>query len=273
MSKVFFIASVPRSASTAYAIMLNTATNAEVFVEQDPKLLIESRKLWDGGLEIDPHEVLKSQKEPEVNKTLEKGLIYGDKNPGSYVSFMPFLADHWPDCKIVYLVRDGRDVVRSMMDWHDMLYHNLFARNEDGNPAGFRKPEYDPWDYSRLRPLPGNPVFDEWKQLSRFEKASWHWANKNLMGFHQISKIDSKRVMVIDTTHAGVKRIEAIFEFLGLEGFNAERIGFMVKQRLGSVFQKWGWPDRFPRWPQWEKELVKAFDRFAGKVMEQLGYY
>ena len=43
--------------------------------------------------------------------------LVGDKTPG-YVQDMPLLNELWPAAKFVHLVRDGRDVCLSMLDWN-----------------------------------------------------------------------------------------------------------------------------------------------------------
>ena len=43
-------------------------------------------------------------------------LLVGDKTPG-YVQDIPMLHDLWPKAKFVHLVRDGRDVCLSVLDW------------------------------------------------------------------------------------------------------------------------------------------------------------
>jgi hypothetical protein len=40
----------------------------------------------------------------------------GDKTPG-YVRYMPMLHDLWPQAKFVHIIRDGRDVCLSVLDW------------------------------------------------------------------------------------------------------------------------------------------------------------
>jgi len=42
--------------------------------------------------------------------------LVGDKTPG-YVRFMPLLHGLWPGARFVHIVRDGRDVCLSVMDW------------------------------------------------------------------------------------------------------------------------------------------------------------
>jgi hypothetical protein len=44
-----------------------------------------------------------------------KSLV-GDKTP-KYVRWIPTLSELWPDAKFVHLIRDGRDVCLSVLDW------------------------------------------------------------------------------------------------------------------------------------------------------------
>jgi hypothetical protein len=42
--------------------------------------------------------------------------LVGDKSPG-YVRYLPLLHELWPEAKFVHIVRDGRDVCLSVLDW------------------------------------------------------------------------------------------------------------------------------------------------------------
>jgi hypothetical protein len=42
--------------------------------------------------------------------------LVGDKSPG-YVRYLPTLHGLWPDAKFVHVIRDGRDVCLSVLDW------------------------------------------------------------------------------------------------------------------------------------------------------------
>jgi hypothetical protein len=44
-----------------------------------------------------------------------KGIV-GDKSPG-YVRYLPLLHGLWPEAKFVHIIRDGRDVCLSVLDW------------------------------------------------------------------------------------------------------------------------------------------------------------
>ena len=127
---IFFIIGCVRSATTAFAKVLYTADNAKVFVEQPPKLLIESRELARGNLD-DPISVLRNAKHDLIQSVLQSGMKYGDKN-AAYMPFIPYLNAIW-ECKILFIIRDGRDVVRSLMDWHTFRHPIFFMQEDDSN--------------------------------------------------------------------------------------------------------------------------------------------
>ncbi len=46
----------------------------------------------------------------------EGKVLVGDKSPG-YVRYLPTLHELWPQAKFVHVIRDGRDVCLSVLDW------------------------------------------------------------------------------------------------------------------------------------------------------------
>jgi len=137
----FWITGCARSGTTAVAQILNTAKKTEVTVEEPPMLHVECRSLYDGVLE-DPKETFYLKKHLPKTVWNLKGHNYGDKNV-NYVPFIPYI-----DEKIVFLIRDGRDVVRSLMNW-DTHFNNLYPEWK-GEKSGLG-------DYCRPRPLPDDP--------------------------------------------------------------------------------------------------------------------
>ena len=274
MADIFFIIGCARSGTTALVKMLNTSQNATVFVEQQPNLCIEARNLYRGILR-DPRQVIGEAKLEPIQKVLSSGLKYGDKNP-NYLPFVPYIAELW-DCKFLFPVRDGREVVRSLMDWHDFYnqkfsHSGVFAMKEDDPNSPTDSPEQDWWDYSRLRPNPGNPYFEEWQRLSRFEKCAWYWANFNKKALELFSQLDNQRWLLVDMKSLDRFKMKDVFDFLGLDGFNANRIGEMINARINSLQERAGLPDKFPSWTDWTQEQRDAFDRIAGEMMESVVY-
>ena len=274
MADIFFIIGCARSGTTALVKMLNTSQNATVFVEQKPNLCIEARNLYRGILS-DPRQVIEGAKLEPIQKVLSRGLKYGDKNP-NYLPFIPYIAELW-DCKFFFPVRDGREVVRSLMDWHDYYsqkfsHSGVFAMKEDDPNSSTDSPKRDWWDYSRLRPNPGDPYFEEWQQLSRFEKCVWYWTNYNRKALELFSELDYRQWFQVDMKSLDRSMMREIFDFLGLDGFNADQIGEVMNTRINSLQERAGLPDKFPRWTDWTPEQRNAFDRIAGDMMECVVY-
>ena len=67
-------------------------------------------------------------------------------------------------------------------------------------------------------------------------------------------------------------KMREIFDFLGLDGFNADQIGEMINARINSLQERAGLPDKFPRWTYWTQEQRNAFDRIAGDMMRCMIY-
>ncbi|MFW6070645.1 MAG: sulfotransferase, partial [bacterium] len=65
------------------------------------------------------------------------------------------LAAAFPDAVLFHLVRDGRDVVRSMSARRTMT-------PEDKNT-------------NAIRPRPGDPWAGKWEQMDRFARLCWYW--------------------------------------------------------------------------------------------------
>lgn len=110
----FFIIGSGRSGTTAMCRVLATATNAQVDVEAPPKMCIAARQMHDNALP-DPAAYLRCAVLPKVLRGQRLAEFYGDKNP-NYARFVPVLHELL-DCRFVFVVRDGRDVVRSAMDF------------------------------------------------------------------------------------------------------------------------------------------------------------
>ncbi len=269
MTNIFFIIGCARSGTTAITKILSTANNAELYVEETPKLCLEARDLYKGDLEK-AEKVLKEAKEKRIKETTGRGIIYGDKNP-NYLPFIPHLELLWQP-KFIFIVRDGREVVRSLMDWHEISEGNIFGMSEDEEGSTITSPKEDWWDYSRLRPNPGEPYSGQWKTLSRFEKCSWYWNKFNLLMLDYASKLDKERWRLININKTTAEDFEEIFDFLGLRGFNIDKIDTMLNTSINSATDRGGISKEFPRWDNWSEEQTKIFDKHSGDLMKRLGF-
>lgn len=151
-----------------------------------------------------------------------------------------------PDAALFHLVRDGRKVVAS--NWVRKMY-TCYAKGIDIRPAN-------------------EAELDGWNDLSRFEKLCWQWNRI-------VSEIRDKGVPAIrledavadfDQLHetllqpAGVELPKAVWEVSRSRRVNASKFKIRDLLRGRPVDLDWG------------PEHEKAFQRFCGQSMAELGY-
>jgi hypothetical protein len=272
MDDVFFILGCGRSGTTAMAHILNTASNAQVTVEQKPNLCIEARMNYEERLSSTKTLLLKSRS-TEIENAHKQELIYGDKNP-NYLAFIYELQEIW-NPRFLYVHRDGRDVVRSMMSWNALQTLNggkFFGMNEDDPNSDIFSPEQDWWDYSRIRPRPDEPAFENWKALSTFEQCAWHWAKYNFLTKEKLKQIDSNRWQELCMSKANAPEIENTFKFLGLNDFDGNAIQTILEAKINTYEFVDDNTDKYPHHSKWSKQQNSQFDSIANNVMQSLSY-
>lgn len=270
MDNIFFIIGAFRSGTTAIAKIFDLAPNAAVHIEQPPKLSREARDLYDGRL-TNPVEVLKKSKQNHIAAVLKKGLIYGDKN-ANYLPFIPYLLEIW-NCKTALIIRDGRDVVRSMLEWEQVINSQFYKRHEDSNEFPLKPVEDDYWDYSLIRPKPDNPYYDKWKQMSHFEKLCWYWANYNrhMLTLASMFTKDKYKIIYIDRMNSS--HIKDLYSFLNLSGFNEKQVDKLIRLKINTSVQRGEVRNQIPSWRDWSDDWLKKFEKIAAPTMKKLGYY
>lgn len=251
----FFITGCARSGTTAIAEILDTASNAKVTVEESPVLHVECRALYDGVFE-EPRKTFYIAKSSTMDRWNSEGKIYGDKN----VNYVPFI--RYIDEEIIFLIRDGRDVVRSLMNWHSH-FKNVYCEADGKQP--------DLSDYCRPRPHPNNPYFKKWSSMSQFEMCCWYWQEWNRLGLDSLEnhkKPDQYRIVNMDTLD--VASVKELFQWLGLKGFNPEQVREMLFGKINSLKQRFKEKDKFPSYVFWDRKTREKFWSIVDEVYERI---
>jgi len=272
----FFIVSCARSGSTSLANILNQASNCECVAEPTPNLNIETRLMMEGRLK-DPIPLLKNTVVKRAQQS--KYAVYGEKN----VTYAPFIEHLYKllKCKFIFLIRDGREVVRSLLDWHELIWGSIYRECKDtGNltEEAYKKVSNlpihkDASDYSRPRPQPGDPHYDNWLEYSREEMCAWYWQHINRLYLDQLLKIPNTAYQILDYTNPKGRDILEIADFLNLQGLTESKISDMLNAQINSVKTRFGVRRRYPDWPNWSSNQRRRFDEIAQERMCQLGYY
>ena len=268
-NKIFFIIGNPRSGTNAITEIFNTASNAEVYIEQEPKLRIASRLHYELVLPR-PKEFIYKAKIDKIKKTLKREKIYGDKNP-NYLVFVEELVELW-NPKFIFIYRDPRDVVRSLIDFNKYRAP-IYARYEDNKNSNIVQIEENKdikWDFSKLRPRRKDSIYNSWQELSLFEKCCWSWAKFNEITLEKIKRLEKDRYRLINIDKISPESLKEIFEFLNLKGFNSQKIQTIMSGKRNSIEDLVEEKERFPHWKNWKEELTNQFNKYCQSVTKKL---
>lgn len=273
---VFFVLACARSGSTSLARILDGASNGICRVEPAPNLNFETREMMDGRLD-DPERVIESLVAPRIAAGLTEVRVYGEKN----LTYGPFIGHLYRrfHCRFVLLVRDGPNVVRSLMDWHNNLFGSVYRECRDPGrltpraiSAAANLPVHlDMSDYSRPRPPLGTPDGDRWEHFTREEMCAWYWAHLYDLYLAELEKLPAESWIRIDYRDPAADDILRVAAFLGLEGLGEEAVRTQLDSRINSLADRGAEGERYPDWPDWPGWLQERFTEIAGPTTGRLG--
>ncbi|MBN1797191.1 MAG: sulfotransferase domain-containing protein [Spirochaetales bacterium] len=264
--RLFFIIGCPRSGTTALVKILNLATNAEIFSEQDPKMCIAARMKYENILPYAKDFIRKSKIEM-ITKAINNNLIYGDKNP-NYLFFIREMYELW-NCKFIFVLRDGRDVVRSSMDFQKYR-GKVYERYEDDGKSIITQPEENYWDFSRIRPKKNERIYKKWRDISKFEKLCWHWNRFNEILLKMIKDLNKKNYFNVFIDKINIYEIENIFNFLALKGFKRKKVEQLLTSKINTVKQNG--ITKYLDWKHWNQDELDIYNKHCMKMMKRLKY-
>lgn len=162
--------------------------------------------------------------------------------------------------KAIYIIRDGRDWVRSHMNKKEWYYEK--------NPHT----KYN----TRLSPM----ILDDdeynlkWKAMSRFEKLCWAWVRINNYALSSIEKNPNARLIYFEEIFLSSQKynnLKTIVDF----ATDVPHYGKINYDSLeGKLDKKINKPPtyKFPHWRKWSQEQLGQFKEICGSVMEKVGY-
>jgi hypothetical protein len=242
----FFVLSSGRCGTMSLTHLLATASNARVWHHPQPDPIKESLLAYWG--EIDKRKAFWKARHPIIHKTWSEGLIFGETDP-LMTAFCDMIAEEIPDSKFIVLVRDPRDFVRSGMRRNYYYGH--------------------PWDFGRLIPREGTEDFEQWNTLDQFEKVCWLWS-KTYENINEIvSRIGKERVITIrfEDLIYGIEETKRIFNFLGLKGFNDQKIEQLLSHKFNEQVS-----GSFPKPENWSIKQHDTLWSLCGPIAEKFGY-
>lgn len=148
----------------------------------------------------------------------------------------------FPNAAFIHLIRDGRDVVRSMMSRRIFTYKDPIT--------------------SLLRPREGDPFNNRWSSMSRFEKVCWYWQTENKFLRNSIGNTVQLEKLVADYDYLHEKLLRPLNLDIPREAW--ER-GIDKPKNATQHYQ-------IPHWSAWDSETVATFEAICGHEMLKAGY-
>lgn len=240
--KIFFIIGLGRSGTKLLTEILNQMDIAIVFHEpvlKDYKAIVRAHK---SNIELMKYITNFRKKYIYLLLRNKNFQIYGEVNSNLRYHIKE-LKSIFPNAKFLHIVRDGRDVVRSIMA----------RKHYTGDRIG----------HHNIIPKTSDPFYIKWKELTRFEKICWLWKDSNNYIGKYIQKFVNFETLINNYDYFQ-KNIE---DYLDLKiGYNLwkKKIEKPANITIKHVLP----PHKF-----WDQKLKDKFDYICEEEMRQYGYY
>lgn len=239
--KIFFVLAMGRSGTKFLANLLNRAQGALVChepVKDDFGAYLEAFH----DEEKAECYIQRFRKKEIYLRTVKLNVThYGEVN-GVLRRHCNALKRGFPQAIFLHLIRDGRDVVRSMISRQTMTPKDL-------NTGGIGPGKEDRW-------------YDQWPSMDRFEKLCWYWAVEN----RYLRANINKTIKFEDAISNYEYFCKNVLDNLGLK--------ISVEEWQGAVQSPKNVTEAFllPSWRGWDLDLSKKFERICGQEMIENGY-
>jgi len=178
----------------------------------------------------------------------------------AYYGLIDVAADVFNNHKLIYIIRDGRNWIRSKMN-RGVMYNRGFIQGLLAHR----------WPTGRDFQLDGG--FATWEKLSRFERICWAWTTLNRYALETIKL----------NPHSKLFYFEDIFESNNSEqnlkklvDFSTSHINVRIleKSLIGKLQKRVNISSGdFPDWEDWSRVDRSTFSRVCGSLMKELGYF
>ncbi|MEP2705240.1 MAG: sulfotransferase [Paracoccaceae bacterium] len=184
--------------------------------------------------------------------------------------FVHVIPEVFPTAKLLVIVRDGRDFVRSVYT----------SQRPDPLPVGWLDQELELSDLERyiamgrLRPRKETEDSERWPQLTPVAQNAWLWAETYRVILDGLqSWPDSQYIIVraenfFDNT---VEEYDRIRKFLGFSWPLNDSVRTLLTKRINTRSSNNHYI--LPKYKDWEHQDRQDFWSEAGEVMERLGYF
>lgn len=238
---IFFIFSMGRSGTKFIANLLNKAPNTLIVHEPTRSDFRAYQEAFNS--EKKAFKYIHNFRKEEIYLRARKKEIstYGEVN-STLRRHSKVLKQVFPNAIFFHLIRDGRDVVRSMMSRQTMT-------NMDRNTK-------------KISPLNGDPWKSKWSQMTRFERICWYWAIENQYLNENIKNTIKFEMLISNYDYFKKKLLNPLNLAISKEIWMKE---IEIPKNITIKY-------KISHWKDWDKEQIDKFKLICGEIMKINGY-
>ncbi len=232
---LFIITGMGRSGSKFTAELLNKCYGGHVIHETPSDRYSCIKAYWNET------KSLSFKRVDYMDEMEEEHGVHGEVS--SYLRYHTDFLKQVMGAKVFHLVRDGRKVVRSMM-----------------NRSAFT--DRDPHHTGRIKPYLEDIYFKVWNDLSRFQKICWYWN-------HAVTLLIAKKIPLLH-----FEKIISDYDYLNerlLKQVNLTLDRDVWEKEIQVVINA-NKSTGFPEYPDWIEQHKLQFNLICGSTMKLLGY-
>jgi len=189
----------------------------------------------------------------------KKRKVYVESNIG-YYGLLDLLPNVFSQHRAIFIVRDGRDWVRSTFNWGEIF-------GKKGGRAIFSH------KWPTAKDFPDSPYAEQWQSLSRFQKICWVWSRLNQYALNTVEKNPNARVFYFEKIFSGEQKythlkdlIDFAVDLPGISVTQLDKTDGWLKKRVHMSSKD------FPAWENWTPEHKDQFQQMCEPLMKKLGY-
>jgi hypothetical protein len=178
------------------------------------------------------------------------------------VGLIDLIPKVFPNSKTVFIIRDGRDWVRSSCNGY-------FAPYSIGDPVRFF-----PGSRASSKRCLDDPFRYRWESFSRFQKLCWYWRKHAQYALETLPKNPNSKMIKYEKLFDKSRHTEEMTDLLKYLTYfpNGTQLKFKYDGELKTAKFHESRKNTFPKWIEWSQQRVDQFQEICGDVMKQLKY-
>jgi hypothetical protein len=206
-----------------------------------------------------------------VEKILKQRSVFIENKPGAvyaessaaFYGLIDICPGVFSNHRIVYIIRDGRDWIRSKLNYNS---RDLYSKG--------RIREYFSHHWPNAITAQDEKYSEKWTNMDKVEKLCWAWSYLNNYAINSISKNPNSKLFYFEDLFNSPDRYEHLKEMLDFLGGVSDDLSY-DHQKLSGVLDLQvhaSKKDANNVWSNWSALQKDQFIEICGPTMERVGY-